>query len=65
MNKTYLRGDLPGVSNETPPKKEIAGLWFVLPIKERETAGCQYRAAPGTAMTSSGAILPSSLTSER
>ena len=35
-------------------EKENAGLWFVLPGKERETAGCQYRMAPGTAMTSSG-----------
>ena len=35
-------------------EKENAGLWFVLPGKERETAGCQYRTAPGTAMTGSG-----------
>ena len=35
-------------------EKEIAGIWFVLPGKERETADCQYRAAPGTAMTGSG-----------
>ena len=35
-------------------RKRNVGLWFVLPGKERETAGCQYRAAPGTAMTSSG-----------
>jgi len=35
-------------------EKENAGLWFVLPSKERETAGCQYRMAPGTAMTGSG-----------
>jgi len=35
-------------------EKENAGLWFVLPGKERETAGCQYRMAPGTAMTGSG-----------
>ena len=35
-------------------EKENAGLWFVLPGKERETAGCQYRMAPGTATTSSG-----------
>ena len=35
-------------------EKENAGLWFVLPGKERGTAGCQYRMAPGTAMTGSG-----------
>lgn len=37
---------------DTTEKRNV-GLWFVLPSKERETAGCQYRMAPGTAMTSS------------
>ena len=35
-------------------KVKNADGWFVLPGKERETAGCQYRMAPGTAMTGSG-----------
>ena len=35
-------------------RKREVGLWFVLPGRERETAGCQYRMAPGTATTSSG-----------
>ena len=35
-------------------RKRNVGLRFVLPGKERETADCQYRAAPGTAMTGSG-----------
>lgn len=35
-------------------EKEKIDLWFVLPGKERETAGCQYRMATGTATTSSG-----------
>lgn len=37
---------------DTTEKRNV-GLWFVLPGKERKTAGCQYRMAPGMAMTSS------------